>query len=419
MKSKPGRRLKGMVRDVGRGGDAVVETELGLVFMPGGLPGERVELELLRSRGGVARGRLIGVLQPSSARRPASCPQVDRCGGCPLMVASAEAQRDIKRGFLKAACEGIAGAAACELAWFEAAQSQGYRRRARFAWHGQVLGYRRRDSARIIDIDDCAVLEPAVQQAWELARRWLGPHLRGTGEIALGLGPGKHAFAALRTDDEQVPALYAACEELAGLQSFCGVALRMGGASKAAVWGEPEMAFRSPDGFELRGPPDAFCQANDEVNVALVEYVVELAEPDDQRVLELFCGIGNFTIPLARRSATLVAVEQSASALAACRGNLRRAGLRAKLIEADANRAPKGQFDVLLLDPPRQGAKVLFSESLAFKPKRIVYVSCDTATLGRDLRLAQGQGYRIDALAGFDMFPQTAHLESVVRLVRQ
>ncbi len=419
MKPKPGRRLTGTVRDVARGGDALVETDVGLVFMPGGLPGERVDLELLRSRGGVARGRLTSLLESSPERRSAGCPHVNRCGGCPLMVASAEAQRDIKRGFLLAACEGVAGAAGCEAAWFEAAERHRYRRRARFAWHGQVLGYRRRDSARVLDIEVCAVLEPALQQAWEEARTRLGPHLRGAGEIAFGLGPAKRPFAALRTDDEQDPALYAACEELAGRQSFCGVSLQMAGASKAAAWGEPELALRNADGFELRGPPDAFCQANDAVNAALVEYVVALAEPDGQRVLELFSGIGNFTIPLARRSAALVAVEQSAAALAACRDNLRRAGLRAKLLQADANQPPKGQFDVLLLDPPRQGAKALFSEPLACKPQRIVYVSCDTATLGRDLRLAQAQGYRIDALAGFDMFPQTAHLESVVRLVRQ
>ncbi|MFW2390427.1 MAG: class I SAM-dependent RNA methyltransferase, partial [Polyangiales bacterium] len=172
-------------------------------------------------------------------------------------------------------------------------------------------------------------------------------------------------------------------------------------------------------GGQLEGPAGAFTQANDAVNARLVDAVVRLAEPEGLRVLELHCGIGNFTAGLAAKASVLVAVEQDPRAVEACQRNLQRLGLRARVAVGDANQPPKGQYDVVVLDPPRQGAKALFESSqLLPGPKRIVYVSCDTATLARDLRFATAKGYRVDRLIAFDMFPQTAHLESLVRLVR-
>jgi 23S rRNA (uracil1939-C5)-methyltransferase len=154
------------------------------------------------------------------------------------------------------------------------------------------------------------------------------------------------------------------------------------------------------------------------VNAKLVEAVIELAEPEGRRVLELHAGIGNFTVGLAALAKTLVAVEQDPQAVQACQANLERRGLQARVTVGDANRPPKGKYEVVVLDPPRQGAKALFERSeLLPGPKRIVYVSCDTATLARDLRIATAKGYRIERVIGFDMFPQTAHLESLVLLV--
>ena len=114
-----------------------------------------------------------------------------------------------------------------------------------------------------------------------------------------------------------------------------------------------------------------------------------------------------------------MAVEQDPGAVEACRRNLDDRGLDARVTVGDANAPPKGRYDVVVLDPPREGARALFEKSSVFPgPKRVVYVSCDTSTLKRDLRIAGDAGYRIDTAIGFDMFPQTAHLESLVRLVR-
>lgn len=413
------RRLRGRVRAIGRGGDGVVETKEGVVLVPGVLAGEQVELDLLPSKRGAARGRLRKVDVPSPGRVPPPCPHASRCGGCPLMIADTALQQQAKLDFLLDACRGLPGADEVEARWVSSPRAFGYRRRARFAWHHDELGYRALHSNRVADIDDCIVLEDPLRSAWAELRNALRGRLRGGGEIQLERTRDGQVVVALTTRDQQDPALFSACESLSSATCVAGVTLRTAESVAAASWGDTELVLG--EGTDaLRGPSGSFSQANDGINASLVESVVELAEPEGLRVLELHAGLGNFTVALAAAApAALVAVEQDAKAVDACRQNLERRGLDARVTIGDANVPPKGRYDVVVLDPPRQGARELFEKTKLFPgPKRIVYVSCDTATLGRDLRLAVRFGYRVDRLIGFDMFPQTAHLESLVRLVR-
>lgn len=411
--------MEGNVRAVGRGGDAVVETPDGVVLVPGALPGERIELALTSSKRGAARGRLTRVLRAADERREPPCADAVRCGGCPLMIAGPELQRDIKQGFLRDACHGLPGAAETEIEWVGSTKEFAYRRRARLAWHRDTIGYRRLHSKHIIDIDECGVLMEPLRRGWQEVRDGLAPCLRGSGEIHLQLTGTGCVVVELHASDDQAPGLFEACDALCKRPVIAGVTLRTRGAGHPATWGETDVVIQTGEGEPLEGPAEAFSQANDGVNERLVEAVVELAEPAGLRVLELHCGIGNFTVGLAAQAKTLVAVEQDPRAVEACQGNLRRRGLQARVGVGEASHPPKGRYDVIVLDPPRQGAKAFFEDSDVLPgPKRVVYVSCDTATLARDLRLATAKGYRVDRLIGFDMFPQTAHLESVVRLVR-
>ena len=411
--------VEGDVRAVGRGGDAVVETPDGVVLVTGALPGERIELALTSSKRGAARGRLTHVLRASEERREPPCDDALRCGGCPLMIAGPELQRDIKQGFLRDACHGLPGGAETEIEWVGSAKEFEYRRRARLAWHRDTIGYRQLHSKRVIDIAECGVLMEPLRRGWQEVRDCLASSLRGGGEIQLQLTGTEHVVVDLHASDDQAPALFEACDALCKRPVIAGVTLRTRGAGRPATWGETDVAIQVGEGEPLEGPAEAFSQANDGVNERLVEAVVELAEPAGLRVLELHCGIGNFTVGLAAHAKTLVAVEQDPHAVEACQGNLRRRGLQARVAVGDASQPPKGRYDVIVLDPPRQGAKAFFAHSDVLPgPKRLVYVSCDTATLARDLHLATAKGYRIDRLIGFDMFPQTAHLESLVRLVR-
>ncbi|NNK43604.1 MAG: class I SAM-dependent RNA methyltransferase [Myxococcales bacterium] len=413
------RSEQGEVRAVGRGGDAVVETPRGLVLMPGALPGELVELVRTKSKRGAARGRLIRVLESVAGRREPPCADASRCGGCPLMIASPQLQREIKQGFLADACRGLPGADETELEWVDSPVTLGYRRRARLAWHRDTVGYRQLHSKRITPVGECIVLVQPLRQAWDELLAHLGSSLRGAGQIQLQLTDSTRVLVDLHAEGDQPPELFAACETLCTLPLIAGVTLRTRGEGQAASWGETRVAIRTGATGVLEGPGGVFSQANDGVNERLIEAVVRLAEPDGLRVLELHCGIGNFTVGLAARASSLVAVERDPLAVEACQRNLKRLGRKARVTVGDANHPPKGRYDVVVLDPPRQGAKALFEAAAVWPgPRRVVYVSCDTATLARDLRLATAKGYHIDRLIGFDMFPQTAHLESLVRLVR-
>jgi 23S rRNA (uracil1939-C5)-methyltransferase len=413
------RSERGEVRAVGRGGDAVVETSNGLVLVPGALPGELVELAPTASKRGAARGRLSRVLRASAERREAPCADAHRCGGCPLMIAGPELQRDIKKSFLRDACRELPGAEGIEIEWVTSPAELGYRRRARLAWHRDTIGYRQLHSKRVTDIGECIVLVRPLREAWNEIRACLAPLLRGGGEIQLQLTRAERVLVDLHANCDQSPKLFEACESLCARSVVAGVTLRTSGDGHPASWGETRVVIQAGELGFLEGPGGAFSQANDRVNAKLVEAVVRLAEPEGMRVLELHCGIGNFTVGLAAHASALIAVEQDPQAAEACQSNLKRLGLKARVTVGDANEPPKGRYDVVVLDPPRQGAKTLFERDLLLPgPKRLVYVSCDTATLARDLRLATAKGYRIDRVIGFDMFPQTAHLESLVRLVR-
>ena len=397
---------RGEVRAIGRGGEAVVETASGIVFVPGALPGEELELRRSGSKRGAARGQLTRLLRRSAQRVDPICPHVQRCGGCPLMIADAELQRDIKLGFLREACRGLRGAEETRVEWVPSPTTLAYRRRARMSWHGSTLGYRALRSKRVSDIDACPVLMPPLADAWTAARERLTHALRGSGDIQLQLGGDGRVVVEISTGDSPPPALFEACATLNDEACISGVSLRAGDSGSAASWGDEHQVL--------------FSQANEGINAALVQAVADLAEPEGVRVLELHSGVGNFTLELAARSpSALSAVERDPRAVSACQAALKARGLDARVSVGDANQPPKGHYDVLVLDPPRQGARALFEESKVLPgPKRVVYVSCDTATLSRDLRMATERGYRVDRMIAFDMFPQTAHLESLVRLVR-
>jgi 23S rRNA (uracil1939-C5)-methyltransferase len=422
---RPGEPLEGRVRDLTHGGDAVVETERGLVLARGALPGERVRVRLDRRAGGAQRGTLLELLAETPERVVAPCPEVERCGGCPLMTLAQPAQARWKREHLRALLE--QRGATIEPDWIESPNPLAYRARARIAFRarsgGALLGYRAAASHALVDVASCAVLSPPLAAGYARVREWLAAELSGEGEIAIGLGAEQRCAIELSSATPQTPGLYGAAERLAACPEVAGVAVRIGDGrtAAAATWGDPRQLGLGADGLPLWAPPGAFMQANPEVNAELARRVSAFAEPAGARVLELYAGHGNLTVALAREAADLRAIESERDAADACRENLRARGFdHARVTCDDAARgaAGKGRADVVVLDPPRTGAKEALPEIIARNPARIVYVSCDLASLRRDLGELVGAGYRIDAAAGFDMFPQTTHLESLVRLSR-
>lgn len=408
--------LEGRVRDVVASGDAVVETASGVVFARGGLVDEAVRVRLDNKAGRVRRGRIVQVLAASASRVEPLCPYAERCGGCSLMHAERGAQHALQRGFLETALR-KAGLTP-QVRFTESAEALGYRARARLGFRDGQLGFHRGRSEQLIDIAACIVLAPPLQAALTALRERLLAELRGEGELSLALGAAGKAVAVVRSDTPQSPELYRLAEGL--LDTLAGVALYIGGVSTPAQFGDAREWSTGSDGAPLEGPIGGFSQANREVNAALVARVAELAQVEGMRVLELYAGSGNFTVALAPAAQSYTAVEQARDAVQALRLNLERRGVKAKLVEGDVAGALAGApLDVVVLDPPRTGAPGVLAKLLARKPRRIVYVSCDPATLARDVAELVPSGYALSWVEAFEMFPQTADLESVVLLTRE
>lgn len=415
-------RLEGRVRDVVASGDAVVETARGVVFARGALVGERVRLALEPKRGRVQRGRVLALLDPSPERVEPPCRYVRRCGGCALMHASAPLQRSLRRGFLRRALQQSAVFVDAELHETPSELALGYRRRARLAFRvagrARELGFRREASRDITDVERCLVLVPALADALTVVRTRVLPELAGEGELRLALGA-TGAVMALESTSPQSPAFYGVCEQLVREGALAGSALFLAGTSKPALFGDAREWSEGSDGEPLEGTISGFAQAHGDINRALVLRVVERARCEGLRVLELYAGAGNFTVALARHAASYTAIEQAPDAVLALQRNLKSRALTVKVVEGDVaglvGRMPA--CDVALLDPPRTGAPGVLAELAAKKVRRIVYVSCDPATLARDLA-ELGAGYTLSWLETFEMFPQTAELETLAVLER-
>ncbi len=414
--------LEGRVRDVAHGGDSVVETAEGIVMTRGALPGERVRLRTGKRRGGVRRAELLEVLEASPERRDPACALADRCGGCPLMALAPDAQLALKRRRLEGAV-GDGPAPAVEMT--PAPATLGYRGRARLAFDTRggrrTLGYHAAASRKLVDVPSCPILDPALDRALSEVRVALLPTLAGRGELSLGSGSRGRAVVHVRSDAAQPADLYGAAEGLVERGAVAGAALAIAGAAPAR-FGEPRQQTCAPDGTALWAAPDGFAQANPAVNRDLVAAALELSEAEGATVLELYAGHGNFTAGLAARARKLSAVESDRAAADACRSNLASLGLskraRVRCDPAEVVGSTRGPVDVILLDPPRTGAREALPGIIGRKPRRIVYVSCDPATLRRDLAPLREAGYRVGAVCGFDMFPHTPHVEAVVRLTR-
>ena len=413
-----------------RGGAGVVETPSGeKVLVPGALEGEEVQVRLGKRRAGVTEGVLLRVEQPSPHRRVPPCELAAVCGGCPWMALTDAGQRRAKQALLDRISSRYGLPA--ELRFGAPLE---YRRRARLAWRASKreggapqMGYRRERSHRLVDVDRCLVLQPELARLWDLLRESALP-LAGSGEIRL-YRHGDGAVAWLSTGEPQPPELYQALRErVVPLPGVAGVALDAQGS--VAIFGEVTERYLGADGQWLNGPAAGFSQAHDPLSLELAREVGEAvrggrsASSPGPRVLELYAGHGFLTVNAAPGCARYTAVELAPDAAEALRGNVTTRFLDVRVVASDAAAqcaAGLDHCDVLLLDPPRTGARDVVSAVASARrgPNRVVYVSCDLATLERDLDALCANGrYAARRLKGFDLFPQTARLEVLAVLER-
>ncbi len=393
-------------------GDGVAFDRGRAVDVPGALPGERVRLTVQRDAPTVER------LSDSPERVVPPCPIFERCGGCTLQHASATLQRDTRLTALRRALP--AALREFPVTYVPSHSPLGWRSRARLAWEsdraGVRLGHRARRSKAVVPTLACPVLVPTLESALPALAEALG-RVIGAGEVSLALGRGGAPVASIHVARGALdPRAYALGEALVA-SGFAGTALWAPEATVPFLTGDPTPVTLGGDGEALVLGLDGFAQAHGALNLLLAEAVVDAARPAGKKVLELYAGAGNFTVALARRATAVVAVESDTGATRALRENLRARSLENVTVRDEpAEQCATVRADVVVLDPPRTGARTV-CEALAAKPiaKTVVYVSCDPATLGRDLGTLLAR-YELRSLTAFEMFPHTGHIEVVAGL---
>ncbi|MBA1200017.1 23S rRNA (uracil(1939)-C(5))-methyltransferase RlmD [Pseudomonas plecoglossicida] len=395
-------------------------------FVSGALAGEAVEARVLGARGKIVDARLERVLQASPERRPAPCRHYDRCGGCNLQHLPHAEQLALKQRMLAEQLQRVAGIQPEQWAAPLSGPEFGYRRRARIAVRWDVknrqleVGFRAEASQAIIAIDECPVLVQPLQTILRhlptVLRSLNKPQALGHVELFSG-----SAEAVLLRHVAPLPE-----DDLARLQAFCkeaGAQLWLQGEGEPAPVeaGQPLGFTLQPWQMQLAWRPGDFVQVNAQVNTAMIEQALAwLAPQPDERVLDLFCGLGNFALPLARQAREVVAVEGVQAMVERAAANARDNNVHnAAFFQADLSQPLAGAewaaegFSAVLLDPPRDGAYEVVQGIARLKAKRLVYVSCNPATLARDAQVLVAQGYRLTRAGILDMFPQTAHVEAM------
>ncbi len=391
------------------------------VFVRGVARGEEVVLDVDFAQR-PPRGRLLEVVTASAARVVPVCADAGRCGGCDWMHLSPEAQRaghldHVRRALPESVREELARSVTT---YTPAPAPLAYRTRTRLHAHASggraVIAMRAAGGHDPVEIERCHVVAPALDQARApLARILEGAH--GEGDAQLALGAGGAAVVDLRWSATLPPSSFARAEAAVASGELAGVRLWTAGVDRPAVIGDPAPVTQAADGAPLHLGAGGFAQAAEGMNVALGARVAELAGSGSG--IELYAGAGNLTVLLARTLSPLISVEADAAACTAARENLKARGLSGKVVEADAaSYAVPRATDVVILDPPRTGARQACTQLAARPPRRVVYVSCDPPTLGRDLSILLAGGMTITSVDVFEMFPQTSHVETVVSLVR-
>ncbi|HEY8088021.1 MAG TPA: class I SAM-dependent RNA methyltransferase [Polyangiaceae bacterium] len=415
--------VEAAIRSLAPGGDGVAhvehEGERRAVFLPATAPGDivRATVDLAQRP---ARGRVKKWLARGPDRVEPACPWSERCGGCDWMHLSLEAQRRAHLEHVLAALPAKWGEV--DVRVHPAEHALAYRLRTRVHVRcergGVTVGMREAGSHDPVEVDTCAVLLPQL----EGARRGLAALFvssRGHGDVQIAAGPGLRPVLEIRWTGEVAPACFGRLEESVTAGAIAGARVWMGDASRPAVVGDPTPWMRGADGEPLRLAPGGFGQASETMNATLAQHVAGLVAPNcADKAVELYAGAGNLSVLLARSLREPILVESSREACDAARANLTARGLVARVVEADAGAYSwPATTRLVVLDPPRTGARAVCERLASSKVTRIVYVSCDTQTLARDLALLDAS-YGVRSVAAFEMFPQTSHVETVVALER-
>jgi len=433
--------MEALIESLDREGRGIARVEGKAIFIEGGLPGETVSYTSYRRKPSYEQATATAVLEASAAREVPRCRHFGVCGGCSMQHLEAHAQVAAKQRVLEDSLWHIGKLRAETMLRPVYGQAWGYRHRARMSVRlvpkkgGVLVGFHERKSSFIADMSSCEVLPQSISD--------LIPPLR---ELIAGLSiPTRLPQIELALGEEVTVMVLRVLDPLCAEDE--DALRRFAAQHRIQFWlqtagpdsGEPFFPRQAPPlyyslpefGVKINFRPTDFTQVNHAVNRILVRRALDLLDPrPGERIADLFCGLGNFSLPIASRGAQVLGVEGSSVLVRRAEVNAHANGLAARarfqvanLFEAAACAAFGGNdggpgegsgFDKLLIDPPRDGAVEVVKALGEGGPRRIVYVSCDPATLARDANvLVHAKGYRLVAAGVINMFPHTSHIESM------
>lgn len=424
------------VESLNHEGRGVAHVDGKAVFIDGALPGETVRFVYSKRHKRHDEAKVQEVLNASPQRVAPRCDHFGVCGGCALQHLEPAAQLHAKQQVLLDNLRHLGKLEPQQLLTPLTGPHWEYRRKARLGVkyvpkkQRLMVGFRERSLSVVADLQSCAILHPLVgARLNELSALIRGldayDHIAQI-EVAVGDEGAALVFRTMIVLESADRARLTAFGRTHSLQIYLQPA---GPDSVMLLWpATADLGYRLPEyQLDMHFAPTDFTQINADINRALVHQVVELLDPQaDELVLDLFCGLGNFTLPLARRAGTVVGVEGDAGLILRAEDNARRNGIanahfHVSDLASDVSSAPwrKTRYDKLLLDPPRIGALSLLPMLAKSGARRIVYVSCNPATLARDAGvLVHEHGYLLRSTGVVDMFPHTAHVESIALFER-
>lgn len=418
------------VTDLDGSGQGVAHHHGKTLFVSGALPGEQAEVEIVEEKRSWARARTKRLLSTSPERVAPACPYFGRCGGCQQQHASPELQQRSKAKALSRLLSQQIG----ELVAVEniiAGSAYGYRRRARLGLHYHArsqtlqMGFRQAASSELVAITQCPVLKPELDALLQPLHQVLSSlqAVRRLGHAELVLADNGPLLVLRHLD----PLSAADREKLERFSHSQQVALFLAPDSETLEQIAGEMPFYQLDGLTLTFSPRDFIQVNGELNQQMVAQAMAWLDlqPTD-RLLDLFCGMGNFTLPSGKRVENVTGVEGVAALVAkgaynAGLNNLNNIAFYQHNLEEEVTAQPWAAegFNKVLLDPARAGAAEAIPHIIKLAPESVVYVSCNPTTLARDSQIFLAAGYRPERITLLDMFPHTGHVESMVLFSRK
>jgi 23S rRNA (uracil1939-C5)-methyltransferase len=398
------------------------------VMIPHTAPGDTVEARIVESKERYAVGEMIRLIAPSPIRQTPPCPYVGTCGGCSWQHLRYDAQLKAKQQSVEDALRRIGKLDRFELRpIIPSPDEYHYRRRIRLQIDAaRKLGFYAASSHQIVEIDSCIIADDRLNSIIDRLRCWLRDTKTSFQylEIVSGDEPGQIVVVGKVTDDF-ISRDESMCENLVGERGMLS-GLILTGDNFRKVWGQPTIRIQLASDFSLAVDADIFTQINPEGNRLMLQELLSVADfQTHDRVLELYSGAGNFTLPIAKRVDRVIAIEGHRSSVINGKLNAQKNGIEnirwicSPVPPAVAQlKKHKEKFTKIVLDPPRAGAKGIERDLAALGASKIFYVSCNPTTLARDLAALAKQSYKLQLVQPIDLFPQTFHVEALAVLER-